>query len=76
MKMLITIILVILECCGLVAAVHLWTRKPRPPLVGRVFWSLALIVPVFGVLFYVFIRTEPESNPENSTNGTSGWGTS
>jgi uncharacterized membrane protein len=74
MNALMTIILVIVELCSVIAAVHLWTHKPRPSLVSRCFWSLFLVMPIFGLVFYIFVRKAPEAHSDNSSGGASGWG--
>ena len=73
MSMFTMVVAVILEFCSFVAIGHLWTHKPKALLVSRFLWSLILLIPIIGPLFYVFLRIEPEPHGENSTDGTSGW---
>lgn len=74
MDKVLTILLLVAELIGVAAIVHLWAHVPKPSLTSRLFWSLLLLLPVFRLLFYLFLREEPESQGENKwTDGALGW---
>jgi len=57
------IVLSVLELLALVVIVRLWTLR-RLHILSRIIWSLILLVPLFGLLMYGFIQSDPEKNPE------------
>ncbi len=74
MDKLLIVLLVVAEIVAVGIVVHLWVHAPKPSLTNRLLWSLLLMLPVFGVLFYLFLREEPEPHGENKwTDGASGW---
>ena len=74
MKTLLVLILLLAECCGLAEILHLWRHSSTRHIPARCFWSLVLLIPIFGLMFYFFIRLEPEPHGENKwVNCTSGW---
>jgi uncharacterized membrane protein len=52
------------EVVALVVIVRLWMNR-RHNFVPRLLWSVVLLVPLFGLLAYVFLRSEPEAHPYN-----------
>ena len=58
------IILVALECISLALIVNLWRRKRKMPAWQRCAWSVVLLVPLFGWLFYGFNAINPEAQSE------------
>jgi hypothetical protein len=75
MNKLLIFLLLAAEFVGVAAIVRLWAHAPKPSLTSRLLWSLLLTLPVFGLLFYLFLREEPEPHGENKwTDGASGWG--
>ncbi len=71
---LLAILLPVAELVGVAAIVRLWGHAPKPSPTSRLLWSLLLLVPVFELLFYLFLREEPRPHEENkSTDGASGW---
>ena len=59
-------LLSILEVVALVVITRLWLRR-RHRLVPRVLWSLILLIPLFGVLMYVFfLLSDFEKNPDRT----------
>lgn len=74
MDKLSVILFLVAELVAVAAIVYLWARSPKPSLTGRILWSILLLVPVFGLIFYFFLREEPEPHGENQwTDGASGW---
>jgi hypothetical protein len=43
---------VLIELIGVACIVHLWRRPERKHVVLKLFWSLAVMVPLVGPLFY------------------------
>jgi hypothetical protein len=43
---------VLIELIGVACIVHLWVRPERKHVVLKLFWSLAVMVPLVGPLFY------------------------
>ena len=62
----------ICEFVALIAIVHLWFRKRRMRIITRLLWSVVLLVPVFGVLFYGLTRSDPESHSDDVPDSTYG----
>jgi len=58
------IFLVISESIGVIAVIWLWTRKRKASLVSRLLWSLFLLIPLFGPLFYAFVKVSPDDHGE------------
>jgi len=54
---------VVLEIVALVFIVRLWSRRPVR-LVPCLLWSIILLVPLFGILIYVFLRETPEAHSD------------
>ena len=59
-----TICLAALEVVGVCVSVHLWFRKQRMRIVPCLFWSIVLLIPLFGLLMFVFIADNPDKNPD------------
>jgi len=58
------IILSIFEVIGVCVSVHLWFQKRRLKILPRVLWSIFLLVPFFGLLAYIFLRSDLDKNPD------------
>ena len=57
----------VLEIVALVAAVGLWRQKRRGKLF-RLFWTIVLLIPFFGLLIYGFLALGPESQSDHNEN--------
>ena len=66
MKTLILIILSALEIVAICVGVDLWFQEKRMTILPRIFWSLVLLIPFFGLLAFGFIRLTGEKNPDIS----------
>jgi hypothetical protein len=60
------------EIVALTAIVHLWFRKRRTPTISRLLWSVVLLIPVVGVLFYSLTRSDPSAHPDDVPESTYG----
>jgi hypothetical protein len=61
------------EIVGLIAIVRLWTRRGEK-LLARFLWSVALLVPFFGLIAYAVLHEDPEGHPYCSDSTWSGYG--
>ena len=64
-------LLALLEAIGLLCLVRLWRRRDGGSVVRRLAWSVALVVPLLGPLFYGAVRTPlpPQADGERA-NGS------
>ena len=53
----------LLELAAVVTVIRLWLRK-QGRWITRFLWTILLPIPVFGLLFYLFVRLNPE--PHNN----------
>jgi hypothetical protein len=58
-------VLAVLESISVLLILRLWARKRKTSLLFRLFWSLALLVPFLGPLFYGFVATSPDDHGED-----------
>jgi hypothetical protein len=65
MDSLTIICLSVFEAVAIWIIVRLWIRKRRMSIVPRVFWSVILLIPVFGLMLYFFICSDGEKNPDH-----------
>ena len=56
------------ELFGLIAIVRVWRRKQKMRVISRIAWTLVLLVPFFGLLFYGLVRSEPDSHSDRVPN--------
>ena len=54
---------------------RLWTRKHQPGVVERCLLSLVLLIPIFGWVFYIFLKPSPDAHGEDVGGHSSGYGT-
>jgi hypothetical protein len=57
-------ILVLSALLSLVCVLHLWLRRPGS-IWRRVFWSIALWVPLLGPMFYATVYRIPSKKPDS-----------
>ena len=58
--------IIMLGLVELVAAIfiaRLWIKRRHKNLIARLIWSVVLLIPVFGILTYFFVRDDPDSHP-------------
>jgi hypothetical protein len=72
MDLFVFICLAMLEIVAVCVSVQLWFRKQRMRLVSRIFWSVVLLVPLFGLMMFVFITTDLEKNPDTQLDTPGG----
>lgn len=60
----LVIVLALFEMAALILVARLWLCRRRMRIVPRVFWSLVLLVPVFGLMLYALIHNDPDAHPE------------
>ena len=65
MKWFIIILAVLLEIAALVAVIRVWRHK-QPHWMAKLFWSVVLLVPFLGLLFYGFLAMNPESQSDHT----------
>jgi hypothetical protein len=53
-----------LECISAFLIVRLWRGKRRMSVLSRCFWSVVLLIPLFGWLFYGLVVTDPEEHSD------------
>ncbi len=68
MKSFLAIATLVLEVLAVVAIVLLWRRRDLKKW-SKVIWTLILLIPIFGLLLYCFISTNPEPHNVNSDIG-------
>jgi hypothetical protein len=68
------IVLAALELIALAVIVRIWVTRRHKYVITRVIWSLVLMVPLLGVLFYFFLREQPDEHPydTDTMSGTAG----
>ena len=58
------IVFAVLEVVALIVLARLWLQR-RHRITPRILWSIALLVPLLGLLMYCFLTgVEPEKNPD------------
>ena len=74
MKWLVITAVALLEIVAIVAIIRLWRQKRRRWAV-KLFWTVWLLVPAFGLLFYAFITVTPEAQADHTEDRIgSDWG--
>ena len=62
------ILLVAAEVVAIVAIIHLWIRR-QMRWGTKLFWTVFLLIPFLGLLFYEFLTNDPEPHGEEPTGG-------
>jgi hypothetical protein len=57
-------VLAILEAIGLIMIWRMWSKRQRS-VFARCFWTVLLLVPLLGPLFYSFAGCSPEAHDES-----------
>jgi len=57
------IFLGVFEVIGLLIIARMWMKRWHRRLIVRLIWSAVLLVPVFGLLAYFFLRESPDEHP-------------
>jgi len=57
------IFLGVFEVIGLLIIARMWMKRWHRRLIVRMIWSAVLLVPVFGLLAYFFLRDSPDEHP-------------
>ncbi len=65
MKWFAIIVLALLELAALFAIVRVWRHKRRHWL-AKLFWSVLLLIPFFGLLLYGFLAITLESQSDHT----------
>jgi len=62
----------VFELVAMIVTLRLWHQKRRGK-VGKLFWTVVLLIPFFGLLLYSFLTLNPESQNDHNenTSGTS-----
>ena len=58
------ILLVALECVSVCLVYRLW-RRPKLATWRRLFWTIVLLVPIFGWLWYGFVAANPSAHSDD-----------
>jgi uncharacterized protein with PQ loop repeat len=66
--------LVVLECISIFFVIRLWRRRRKMSVWSRCFWSIILLVPLFGWLFYGFVVTDSQEHSDLLTEHWDGYG--
>jgi hypothetical protein len=67
------ILLSSLEIVALIVIVRLWMHRHLGVL-PRLLWSVVLLVPLFGLLLYGFLHTDPDAHPDGAPDSWPGYG--
>jgi len=67
-------VLVACELVGLYLIWRLWQLKCNRSIGFRIFWSVLLLVPVLGVIFYGLAVNDPSEKPGWPDENNQGWG--
>jgi len=54
------------ELISLIVVARMWQRRWHRRWVIRVLWSIVLLVPIFGLPGYFFLRPSPNEHPYNT----------
>jgi hypothetical protein len=65
MQWLIITVIALFEIVAIIAIIRLWRQKRRH-WASKLFWSVLLVIPVFGLLFYGFITITPEAQEDHT----------
>ncbi len=65
MKVFAIIVLALLELAAFFAIARLWQQKRRH-WASKLSWSVLILVPFFGLLFYGFLTTMPASQEDHT----------
>jgi hypothetical protein len=54
----------VFELIALAVIARMWMKRRHSGTIVRLLWTIVLLVPVFGLLTYFFLRESPDSHPE------------
>ena len=63
----------VFELIGLFVIARMWMKRRHSGTIVRLLWTAVLIVPVFGLLAYFFLRDSPDSHPEYTEESSYGY---
>jgi TctA family transporter len=58
-------VIVLLELVALLAIVRLWQEKRRNRF-SKLAWSVLLLIPILGFIFYGFLKISPDSQEDHT----------
>jgi len=61
-----TILVGLLEAVALLVIVRLWRTEKRMSWFARLMWTAVLLVPLIGLIFYGFLRSNPDEDSEKN----------
>ena len=67
-------LLILYEVISVFIIFRLWTRKQRPRIIERCLLSLVLLIPIFGWVFYIFLKSSPDAHGEDVGDHSTGGG--
>jgi hypothetical protein len=59
----------VLEIVALVVIIRLWLHR-RFRLIPRIVWSVILLIPILGLLIFLFVTSDLDRNPERRETQT------
>ena len=54
----------VFEVISLIVVVRIWLKRYHKSRVARLFWSIVLLVPFFGLIAYYFLTEAPDRHPD------------
>jgi hypothetical protein len=67
------IVIVLLESVSLLAIGHLWLRRKKVALLSKCFWTIVIVVPALGPIFYGFSAITQNEHGDDPPDTTGGW---
>jgi hypothetical protein len=71
MKPLLSILVFVLELIALIVVARVWRQK-HTHWAAKLLWSILLMVPVFGLLFYGFLTITPDAQEDHTETSIPG----
>ena len=54
----------VFEVISLIVVVRIWLKRYHKSRAARLFWSIVLLVPIFGLIAYYFLTEAPDRHPD------------
>ena len=54
----------VFEIISLIVVIRIWLKRYHKSRAARLFWSIVLLVPIFGLIAYYFLTEAPDRHPD------------